>query len=85
MREITEKAQDYTEELGSLRSAEEVVEISPQFKITWGSAVRHAEVKSEEYVAAAEIAQGKVYMTQAKVAKARISAEWAKGIRESSE
>ena len=51
----------------------------------WGSAVCHAEVKSEEYMAAAEITQGKVYLAQARVAKARISAEWAKEIRESSE
>jgi len=65
-------------------SVEEVVEISPQIRITWGLAVCHAEVKSEEYMAVAEIAQGEVYQAQARVRKAKISAEWAKEIIESS-
>jgi len=51
----------------------------------WGSAVGHAEIKSEEYMAMAEIAQGKVYLARARIRKAKISAEWAKGMRESSE
>ena len=85
MLEIAEKAQDHAEELGFLKEAEETIEISPQFRITWGSAICHAEAKSEEYMAMAEIAEGKVYPAQARVRKAKISAEWAKGIRESSE
>ena len=85
MLEIAEKAQDHAEELGSLKEVEEIIEISLQFRITWGSAVCHAEIKSEEYMAMAEIAQGKVYLAQARVRKAKISAEWAKGTRESSE
>jgi len=36
-------------------------------------------------VATAEIARGKVELARARVAKARIGAEWAKGMRESSE
>jgi len=36
-------------------------------------------------MAVAEIAQGKVELAQARVVKARISAEWARGMRESSE
>ena len=83
--EIAEKAQDHVEELGFLKEVAEIIEISPQFRVTRGSAVRHAEIKSEEYMAMAEIAKGKVYLAQARVRKAKISAEWAKGMRESSE
>ena len=46
MLEIAEKAQDHAEELGCLKEAEEIIEISPQFRITWGSAICHAEIKS---------------------------------------
>jgi len=84
MIEIAEKAQDNAEELGSLRRAEEVVEINPSFRITWGSAVCPAEIKAEKYVAMAEIARGKVELAQARVVKTRISAELARGMRESS-
>jgi len=85
MLEIAEKAQDHAEELGSLKEAKEIIEICPQFRVTRGSAVCHAEIKSEEYMAMAEIAPGKVYLAQARVHKAKISPEWAKGMRESSE
>ena len=40
----------------------------------WGSAVGHAKIKLEEYMAMAEIAQGKVYFAQARVRKANLSA-----------
>jgi len=85
MLEIAEKAERYAEEMGSLREVEEIAEVNPQFWITWGSAVYHARVKAEEYMAAAEIAQGKVDLGLARAAKARIGAEWARGIRESAE
>ena len=65
MLEIAENAQDHAEELDFLKEAEEIIGISPQFRITWGSAVCHTELKSEEYMAMAEIAQGKVYLAQA--------------------
>ena len=78
MLEKAEKAQHHAEEFGFLKKAEEIIEISPQFRITWGSSVCHAEVKSEEYMAKAEINQGKVFVAQARVHKAQ-------GIRESSE
>jgi len=70
--------------LGSLLGAGEVVETNPQLRISWGSALHHASVKAEEYVASAEIAQGKVELARARVAKTRIGAEWARGMRESS-
>jgi len=85
MLEIAEKAQDHAEELGFLKEAEEIIEISLQIRVTRGSAVRHAEIKSKEYMAMAEIARGKVYLAQARVRKAKISVEWAKWMRESSE
>ena len=48
MLKIAEKAQDDTEELGFLKEAEEIIEISLQFRITWGSAVPHAEAEQSE-------------------------------------
>jgi len=41
MLKIAEKAQDDAEELGFLKDSEEIIDISLQFRITWGSAVCH--------------------------------------------
>jgi len=38
--EFAEKSQDHTEKLGWVRDAEDIIEIHPQYKVTWGSAVR---------------------------------------------
>jgi len=64
--------------MGNLLGGEEIVEISPHFRIMWGSAVHHASVQAEEYLAAAEIAKGKVDLARSTLAKARIGEEWAK-------
>jgi len=75
---ISQKRPRVRQELGSLMGAGEVVEIiqiNPQLRITWGSAVRHASVKAEEYVASEEITRGKVELARARVANARIGAE----------
>jgi len=82
---LQQKAERYAEEMGSLLGAGEVLEVNPHSRIMWGSAVHHGRVKAEEYRAVAEIPQGKVNLAQARGAKARIGADWARGIRESAE
>ena len=73
------------EKLGWVKDAEEIIEISPQYKVTWGSALCHPKIKSDEYMAIARIAQGKAYLAKAPVRKAKIRAEWAKEKEESAE
>ena len=48
--DYTEMSQDHAERLGWMKDYEEIFEISPKHKITWGSAVRFAEIKSDEYL-----------------------------------
>jgi len=53
-------------------------EISPQHEITWGSAVRYAEIKSDEYIAMAWITRDKAYLARASLFKTKHPAQWAK-------
>ena len=46
--DYAEKSQDHAENLGWVKDYEEILEISPQHKITWGSAVWFAKIRSEE-------------------------------------
>ena len=73
-----EKSQDHAENLGWVKDYEERFEISPQHRITWGSAVRFAEIRSEEYMAIAKIAQDKAYLAKALLLKAKHRAQWAR-------
>jgi len=43
----------------------EIYEISPQYEITWGSAVCYAKIKSDENMAIAWVAQDKAYLAKA--------------------
>jgi len=74
--DYAEKSQDHAEKLGRMKNYGEMFEISPQHKITWGSAVRFAEVKSDEYMAMAWIALDKAYLTKALLFKAKHRAQW---------
>jgi len=76
------------QKLGWVKDYEEIIEISQQYKVTWGSAVRFAEIKSDEYMAIASIAQDKAYLAKAYLAKALLHkakhrAQWAKEKEES--
>ena len=53
--DYAEKSRDHAERLGWMKDWGEMFEISPQHEITWGSAVRYAEIKSDEYMAMAWI------------------------------
>ena len=56
----------------------EMFEISPQHKITWGSAVRYAEIKSDESTAIAWITHNKAYLDRSSLLKTKHRAQWAK-------
>jgi len=64
--------------LGWGKDYEEMFEISPQYKVTWGSAVRFTEIRSDEYMAMARIAQDKAYLARALLLKAKHRAQWVK-------
>ena len=81
--EYAEKSQDRAEKLGWVKDYEEIIEISPQYKVTWSSAVRFAEIKSEEHMAIARIVQDKSYLAKALLHKAKHRAQWAKEKEES--
>ena len=80
--DYTEKSQDHAERLGSVKDHGEMFEISPQYEITWGSAVRYAEIKSDESMAMAWIAHDKAYLARASLLKTKHRAQWAKEKKE---
>ena len=60
----------------------ETFEISLQYEITWGSAVRYAEITSEEFMAMAWIARDKAYLAKASLLKIKHKAQWVKEKKE---
>jgi len=76
--DYAEKSQDHAERLGWMKDWGEMFEISPQHEITWGSAVRYVEIKSDEYMAMARIARDKAYLARALLFKTKHRAQWAK-------
>ena len=80
--EYAKKSQDHAEGLGWVKDHGEMFEISPQYEITWGSAVRFAEIKSDEFMAEAWIAHDKAYLAKATLQKIKHKAQW---IREKKE
>ena len=79
---FAEKSQDHAERLGWVKDHGEMFEISPQYEITWGSAVRYAEIKSEEFMAMDWIACDKAYLAKASLLKIKHKAQWVKEKKE---
>jgi len=80
--DYAKKSQDHTERLGWVKDHGEMFEISPQYEITWGSAVCYAEIKSEEFMAVAWIAHDKAYLAKASLLKIKHKAQWVKEKKE---
>ena len=76
--DYSEKPQDHAEKLGWVKDYEETIEISLQYKVTWGPAVQSTQIRSDEYMAIARIAQDKAYLAKALLIKAKHRAQWAK-------
>ena len=80
--DYAEKSQDHAERLGWVKNYREMFEISLQHEITWGSAVRFAEIKSEEFMAMAWIACDKAYLAKALLLKIKHNAQWVREKKE---
>jgi len=77
-----ERNQDHAEHLGWEKDHGEMIEVSPQYEITWDSAVRFAEIESEEFMAMAWIARDKAYLAKATFKKIKHKAQWIKEKKE---
>ena len=80
--DFAEKTQDHTEKLGWVKDHGEMFEISLQYEITLGSAVRFAEIKSDEFMAMAWITRDKAYLAKASLQKIKHKAQWIKEKKE---
>jgi len=80
--DYAEKSEDHAERLGWVKDHGKMFEISPQYEITWGSAVRFAKIKSEEFMAEAWISRDKAYLSKSSLLKIKHKAQWVKEKKE---